>query len=95
MPRRSRYGFAKTYALRVWGSSYDVFTTAGVFRNVKGSVVRECYTPSEIAYLCAQKCFQPRETDFYVCFETARMFLEQKGEAKEKELTKFVRRGIV
>jgi hypothetical protein len=82
-----KYAFAYAYALRAYGDSYDVFTTAGVFRNVKGNLVRACYGGKEIAWLSEQDTRKPMQTYFYVCAGTALSFLREKGDCDlaEKE----------
>lgn len=80
-----KFAFAYAYALRAYGDSYDVFTTAGVFRNVKGNLVRACYGGKEIAWLCEQDTRKPMQTYFYVCAGTALSFLREKGDCDLSE----------
>lgn len=89
-----KFAFAYTFALRAWGDSYDVFTTAGIFRNVRGNLVRACYGGKEIAWLCEQPTYVPQRTFFYVCAGTALSFLREKGDTElaEKEKRAAIKR---
>lgn len=86
MPPR-KYTWAYLYALRAWGDGYDVYTTAGIIRNVCGSKVREFFKAKEISWALEQKCFRPQKTSLYICAGIALEFLRSKANADlaEKE----------